>query len=110
MLRPAIAALVLSAAVSGCGAPDGFQPAQHLGHGDRDGAVVAESRYGAASIAAPVRSLGNGRYEVRLPGGTWVDCHLSCSETLRRETVDFWQNHSGHTNGDDGPGYFTWTR
>ena len=55
-----------------------------------DGAV-AESRYGNGAVSGPVREGRNG-LEVRLPGGTWVGCRRSCSETLRVETVDFWEN------------------
>jgi hypothetical protein len=68
--------------------------------------VTAESRYSGASITAPVRMGPQGRLEVRLPGGTWLECGRSCSDTLRRETVDFWQNHEGRPRGGgDGPGY-----
>jgi hypothetical protein len=36
-----------------------------------------------------------------------MHCEQSCSDTLRRETVDFWQNHGGRPRdgGRDGPGY-----
>ena len=68
--------------------------------------VTAESRYGGASITAPVRSGPQGRLEVRLPGGTWLECGRSCSDTLRRETVDFWKDRGApRGGGDDGPGY-----
>jgi hypothetical protein len=69
--------------------------------------VTAESRYSGASITAPVRVGARNRLEVRLPGGTWMHCEQSCSDTLRRETVDFWQNHGGRPRegGRDGPGY-----
>ena len=83
----------------------------YRGRGDGTGWVTAESRYGSQTISGPVRRAGNA-YEVRLPGGTWIDCHLCCSEALRRETIDFWQNHSGRGNGEpgDGTGYFLWRR
>jgi hypothetical protein len=55
------------------------------------GGVVAESRYGNGSVSGAVRDGRHGP-EVRLPGGTWVGCRRSCSETLRVETVDFWEN------------------
>ena len=29
--------------------------------------------------------------EVRLPGGTWIGCKLDCRETLREESVDFFE-------------------
>jgi hypothetical protein len=53
--------------------------------------AVATSRYGNGSVSGPVRRTSTG-YEVRLPGGTWVGCRRSCSETLRVETVDFYEN------------------
>jgi hypothetical protein len=53
--------------------------------------VVAESRFGHGTVSGPVRLSPNG-YEVRLPGGTWIACRRSCSETLRVESLDFWEN------------------
>lgn len=53
--------------------------------------AVAVSRYGNGTVTGPVRAARTG-YEVRLPGGTWVGCRRSCSETLRVETVDFYEN------------------
>ncbi len=53
--------------------------------------VVAESRFGHGTVSGPVRPGRNG-YEVRTPGGSWLPCGRSCSETLRVETVDFWEN------------------
>jgi hypothetical protein len=55
------------------------------------GYVVAESRFGHGTVSGPVRLSSTG-YEVRLPGGTWIACRRSCSETLRVESVDFWEN------------------
>ena len=76
------------------------------------GSVTAESRYSSQTITAPVRISAQGRREVRLPGGTWIECRRSCSETLRQETIDFWYIRSNPYNGggDDGPGYlrFRW--
>ena len=76
------------------------------------GYVTADSRYSGQSISGPVRKGPQGRLEVRLPGGTWLECGRSCSDTLRRETVDFWRNHGGRPgdSGGDGPGYlqFRW--
>jgi hypothetical protein len=70
------------------------------------GHVTAESRYGPQTITAPVRISAQGRREVRLPGGTWIQCRRSCSETLRQETIDFWYIRSNiDSSGDDGPGY-----
>lgn len=55
------------------------------------GYVTAESRFGHGTVSGPVRH-GRVGPEVRLPGGTWYPCRRSCSETLRVETVDFWEN------------------
>ncbi len=68
-----------------------------------EGYVVAYSRYGGQSIAAPVRVGPKGRLEVRLPGGTWIECGRSCRDTLRRETIDFWKSREAFDT--DGPGY-----
>jgi hypothetical protein len=57
-----------------------------------DGYVTAESRFGNGIVSGPVRPARYG-WEVRLPGGTWVGCRRSCSETLRVETVDFWEGN-----------------
>lgn len=59
--------------------------------GDRADVVVAHSRHGNGSVSGPVRVARYG-YEVRLPGGTWVGCRRSCSETLRVSTIDYWEN------------------
>jgi hypothetical protein len=59
--------------------------------GPEPGYVVAESRHGNGTVSGPVRIASTG-YEVRLPGGTWVACRTSCSETLRVETIDYWEN------------------
>jgi hypothetical protein len=66
--------------------------------------VVAESRFGNGTVTGPVRASRHG-YEVRLPGGTWIECRRSCSETLRVETVDFWQNQ-GRGRMDNEGGLF----
>jgi hypothetical protein len=115
-------AIAVAALVSGCAveaAPNGL--GAHSIKGDAHdatavksdgsvGQVSIESRYGHGSVSGPVRR-GARNLEVRLPGGTWMDCGKSCGETLRRETVDFWENHSGgRDSGPDGPGYFTWRR
>jgi hypothetical protein len=55
---------------------------------DPDGFVVAESRFGNGSIRAAVRPSPLG-WQVQLPGGHWAYCRRSCSETLRVETIDF---------------------
>jgi hypothetical protein len=81
--------------------------AQDRGYrGPVEGVVVAESFYGHGTATAPVRRNSKGRLEVGLPGGTWIECAFSCSDTLRRQTVDFWENHGGRPrDGGDGVGY-----
>jgi hypothetical protein len=70
------------------------------------GVVVAESFYGHGTATAPVRRNSKGRLEVGLPGGTWYECAFSCSDTLRRQTVDFWENYPGRPRDTgDGVGY-----
>jgi hypothetical protein len=105
--------LVIAAAItlSGCAAA-ATDDIAHLGRKSADGIVgevTAQSRYGnPQTVTGPVRRNGKDRLEVRLPGGTWIECTRSCSETLRRQTVDFWQNYGGAGNlngGEDGPGF-----
>ena len=80
--------------------------AQSHGHG-RASMVVAESNYGNGRVRGAVREGHNG-LQVQLPGGTWIDCVRSCADTLRRQSVDFWQNQP---NGPDrGRGYLSWGR
>jgi hypothetical protein len=56
--------------------------------------AVAVSRFGNGTVSGPVRTTSVG-YEVRKPNGTWVACRRSCSETLRVETVDFFETDPG---------------
>jgi hypothetical protein len=70
--------------------------------------VTAESRYGHGTVSGPVRQGPRGTLEVRMPGGTWITCARACSETLRRETVDFWESRGGRDNPVDGPAYLNW--
>jgi hypothetical protein len=66
--------------------------------GLEQGYVTAESRFGHGSVSGAVRASRNGN-EVRLPGGTWIPCGRSCSETLRVESVDFWENRGAGPSG-----------
>ena len=72
----------------------GYDAASAQGYGrDRGhgaGYVVAQSRFGNGTVSGPVRRTSVGP-QVRLPGGSWVYCKRSCSETLRAESVDFWE-------------------
>lgn len=54
------------------------------------GTIVACSWYGNQCVTAPVRR-GKLGPEVRTKGGTWIDCRGDCRETLREETLDFWE-------------------
>jgi hypothetical protein len=63
---------------------------------ERGDYVVAVSRHGNGSVSGPIRATSTG-YEVRLPRGTWVGCRRSCAETLRVETVDFFENDGSLT-------------
>jgi hypothetical protein len=77
--------------------------------GPNEGYVTAESRYGNGVVRAPVRMAQFGR-QVKLPGGPWLYCETNsllfdrnrpCSETLRRETIDFWETRSEEGNSHD---------
>lgn len=54
--------------------------------------VSAVSQYGNGTITAPIRKNDLG-WQVQLPGGRWVFCRRSCSETLRVETIDFFESN-----------------
>lgn len=43
-------------------------------------------------ITSQVRNSNTGM-QVRLPGGTWIDCASDCSRKLREKTVDYWHEH-----------------
>jgi hypothetical protein len=77
-------------------------------YGNRPGYVVAESNWGNGVVTGLVRRGPRFGWQVRLPRGTWIDCVRSCSETLRRATVDFWPSQGGPRAKDSGPGYFRW--
>jgi hypothetical protein len=54
--------------------------------------ITVSSRYDPnQSVSAPVRRKANGRAEVKLPRGPWVDCGASCYSTLRVWVFDFWE-------------------
>lgn len=56
----------------------------------KGGTVTACSRYGNGCYTAPVRP-GKFGPMMLLKGGTWIDCRGSCKDTLREETVDYWE-------------------
>jgi hypothetical protein len=65
------------------------------------GFVVAESLFGNGTVRGAVRQTSLGR-QVQLPGGSWVYCQRSCAETLRAETVDFWEAQQGGGGREQG--------
>ena len=73
----------------------------------RRGMVTAESHFGKGTVTGAVREGRHG-LEVQLPGGSWIGCGRNCSDMLRRQSVDFWENQA---NGPDkGRGYLSWGR
>lgn len=104
VLRPAIfaVAFVLTAAAAEA------HGERYAARGDRGDYVVAESHFGRGTVSGPVRPGPHGP-QVRLPGGTWIDCVRSCSDTLRRQSLDFWENNTGPQGQDSGRGYFSWS-
>lgn len=62
------------------------------------GYAIAESRYGNGTVRGRVRPTDLGP-QVQTPGGNWVYCRRSCSETLRVETVDFWESQQNYGGG-----------
>ncbi|MGQ0671977.1 MAG: hypothetical protein ACT4N2_03740 [Hyphomicrobium sp.] len=72
--------------------------ARRLSEDTSRGYVVAESRFGNGTVSGAIREARFG-LEVQLPGGSWVGCRRSCSETLRVETVDFWEKKGGVAGG-----------
>ncbi len=70
------------------------------------GYVTARSDYGNGAVRAPVRVAQFG-YQVKLPGGSWIYCTQSgffsrshpCSDTLRRQHLDFWESQQDDHGG-----------
>lgn len=73
--------------------------ARQQGRGSQAQTVSACSLYGNGCYTAPVRQ---GRFgpEMRLKGGTWIDCRGSCQDALREETVDFWETLRDRSSQD----------
>ena len=64
---------------------------------DYDGGYATTySRHGNGEISGAVRP-GRYAWEVQLPGGTWVSCRRSCEETLRVQSIDFFENQDSLT-------------
>ena len=62
--------------------------------------VTARSDYGNGKLTAPVRKAQYGM-QVRLQGGLWYYCEVSCIDTLRREVLDFWETLSEESGDGD---------
>lgn len=77
----------------------------HRYRGGAQNYAVAESRFGHGRVSGPVRMTELGP-QVRLPGGSWIHCRKSCSETLRVESVDFWENQNERNRTDNECGLF----
>ena len=69
----------------------GHHRSYHRGGGGGGDGVIATSRFGNGSVGGAVRGTSVGP-QVQLPSGSWIYCRRSCSETLRVETIDFWEN------------------
>jgi hypothetical protein len=57
---------------------------------DQAGIVTVCSQYGKGCVSGPTR-LGRVEQEVRLPGGSWIGCRRDCKQTLREESIDFFE-------------------
>ena len=71
------------------------------------GYVVTESVMGNGVVRGAVRQTSLGP-QVQLPGGSWIYCRRSCSETLRVETIDFWEARKGPGAQERGIAGFSW--
>lgn len=52
--------------------------------------IKVTSNYTADTVSGCVR-YGRRGPEVRLPSGAWIPCHFGCADTLRSQSIDFWQ-------------------
>lgn len=57
----------------------------------REGKVTACSKYGSECYTAKLIRSPVG-WKMRLKGGTEIHCGVTCDDTLRRTTVDFWED------------------
>ena len=102
MLRTLFAVTLLTAAAV---IPDFAEARERRQRGPAEDYVVAESKFGRGTVSGPVRMTDQGP-QVRLHGGTWIYCRRSCSETLRVESVDFWENQNERNRTDNECGIF----
>lgn len=66
-----------------------FAPAAYAIEASLGSIKVCSKTQSSKCTSGPVRATALGK-QVRLPGGTWVDCAGDCREKLRIKTVDFW--------------------
>lgn len=85
----AVSAVALSLATAAEARCKGHHCKSHDNSGYRY--IYVESNYGARRAVAPVRQGPMGE-QVRLAGGAWIDCEVTCEYTLRRTSVDFWED------------------
>ena len=52
-------------------------------------------------VIVPIRDGRYGDAEVRLPGGTWIDCERNCEWTVQKKYLDIWE----YQQSPFGPGY-----
>jgi hypothetical protein len=64
--------------------------------------ILVESVHSSRRVIVPVRPARLG-LQVKLPGGAWVDCEITCEYTVRRMHLDFWE---GQGQNFTSPGYF----
>ena len=96
-LRHAGAAVALACMLPGAAGPADAATSRSGRSADGYQWVTAVSNYSANTISGPTRPSQWGR-EVRLPGGSWIDCAGDCRDKLRETTIDFWfeQNNRGN--------------
>ena len=61
------------------------------------GYVTVNSFYNPGTVTGPIRQ-GRLGLQVRLPGGTWLYCERTCGDTLRDNTLDFWNQYENRGN------------
>ncbi len=93
-----IAIAVAAALLASTFAPPPAEAGRRIAEDLSRGYVVAESDYGNGRVTGAVRFTELGP-QVQTPGGNWYYCRRSCSETLRVETVDFWEAQRDYGGG-----------
>jgi hypothetical protein len=111
--RVAVAAGISALMMMGIGAQQAAADGGY-GYGRRapgygGGYVVTESWMGGGRVGGAVRRTPLGR-QVQLPGGSWIYCRRSCAETLRAETVDFWDGQINSGAREQGVLIYVWPR